>query len=252
MIVGLQIGKETSTGRPGKNYMNLIGRQMNEYSLLAAKNCPEIERIYISTDSPSLKKSGIKFGAKIINRPPELALPTSLTEDVLTHALESIVSDIGEEPELIVLLFANTPTVDSQNISKAIDILRKDSTLDSCFSFAKYDMFSPTRAKKISESNIVMPFVDQSVFEEVSSLRNSQGSVYFADLTIQVLRPVCIKNIDNGTPPLKWMGSKTYGLKVDYGFDLDEEWQIPVLEHWLKNHGFTMDETPYDKLAESK
>ena len=226
--------------------MKLLGRQLNEYSLMAAKNCPEIDRIYISTDSPSLINSGRKYGATIIERPEVLALPESLTEDVLAHAFEYIVTDLGDAPELIVLLFANTPTIDTKNISRAVNILRNDSSLDSCFSFAKYDMFSPTRAKKIDENNIVKPFVNLSAFDDISSIRSSQGSVYFADLTIQVLRPVCITNIDNGTPPLKWMGNKTYGLEVDYGFDLDEEWQIPVLEYWLRNHGFTENKTPYN------
>ena len=105
MIVGLQIGKEKSTGRPGKNYMHLLGRQLNEYSLLAAYHCDEIDKIYISTDSPSLKKSADKFSATIIDRPAELATPEALTEDVLTHAYDIIIEDLGEKPEMVVLLF---------------------------------------------------------------------------------------------------------------------------------------------------
>ena len=245
MIVGLQIGKETSTGRPGKNYMELLGRQLNEYSLLAAHNCKEIERLFISTDSPAIKESAKKYDAHIIERPPELATPESLTEDVLLHAFEHITMVLGEAPEMVVLLFANTPTVDYHLLSKGIGILRRDPSLDSCFSVAKYNMFSPTRAKALKDG-LLTPFVDLENFDEVSSIRSSQGDVYFADLTIQILRPSCFVNMNTGTPPLKWMGNKTYGLKVPYGFDLDEEWQIPVLEYWLKSHGFSVDSTPYD------
>ena len=60
MIVGLQIGKEKSVGRPGKNYMKIMGRQMNEYSLMAAFHCDQIDKIFISTDSPAIKKSAEK------------------------------------------------------------------------------------------------------------------------------------------------------------------------------------------------
>ena len=244
MIVGLQIGKEKSTGRPGKNYMHLLGRQLNEYSLLAAYHCDEIDKIYISTDSPSLKKSADKFSATIIDRPAELATPEALTEDVLTHAYNIIAEDLGEIPEMIVLLFANTPTLDFKKLQEGIKILRNDPTLDSCFSIVKYNMFSPTRAKMLSD-DILKPFVDPKVFGEISSIRSSQGDVYFADLTIQIMRPVCFENMDEGTPPLQWMGKKTYGLEVDFGFDLDEEWQLPVIEYWLRKHGFTETKTPY-------
>lgn len=244
MIVGLQIGKETSTGRPGKNYMQLLGRQLNEYSLLAAYHCEEIEKLYISTDSPAIKSSAPKFNAQIIDRPAELATPESLTEDVLKHAFDHISDEIGENLEMVVLLFANTPTIDHKMLTKGIKILKIDPTLDSCFSVAKYNMFSPTRAKSLKDG-ILEPFADLSNCDEVTSIRSSQGDVYFADLTIQILRPSCFKNMDEGTPPLKWMGQKTYGLEIEYGFDLDEEWQIPVLEYWLKSHGFSEDKTPY-------
>jgi CMP-N-acetylneuraminic acid synthetase len=245
MIVGLQIGKEKSVGRPGKNYMPLLGRQLNEYSLLAAHHCNSIERIFVSTDSPALKESAKKFSATVIDRPPELATPEALTEDVLTHAYDEISKDIGEEPEMVVLLFANTPAIDVSLIEKGIALLREDETLDSCFSAVKYDMFSPTRAKKI-ENDLLVPFVDPDYFGEVNSIRSSQGEVFFADLSIQILRPSCFLNIEDGTPPLKWMGQKCRPLRHDFGFDLDEEWQIPVLEYWLKKRGFTESGTPYE------
>tara|TARA_B100001250_G_C19810694_1_gene795567 strand:- start:1880 stop:2626 length:747 start_codon:yes stop_codon:yes gene_type:complete len=245
MIVGLQIGKEKSVGRPGKNYMKLLGRQMNEYSLMAAYHCKYIDNLYISTDSPAIKSSASKFEAHVIDRPPELATPESLTEDVLIHSYDFIVNHIGEEPEMVVLLFANTPTVDLEKLSQGIEIMRKDNTLDSCFSIVKYDMFSPTRAKKL-ENNLLKPFVPIESFDDVSSIRDSQGSVYFADLSIQILRPVCFTEMSEGVKPLQWMGRNTYGLEVDFGFDLDEEWQLPVIQYWLSKHGFTESVVPWE------
>ena len=129
-------------------------------------------------------------------------------------------------------------------LSEGIETMRNDSTLDSCFSVVKYDMFSPTRAKKI-ENNILLPFTNLDSFNEVSSIRDSQGSVYFADLSIQILRPTCFTNMSEGIKPLQWMGKKTYALEVDFGFDLDEEWQIPVIKYWLSKHGFTESKIPW-------
>lgn len=245
MIVGLQLGKETSTGLPGKNYMKIMGRRLNEYSLLAGYHCKYIDKLYTSTDSPTIKSGASKFEATIIDRPPELARPETLTEDVLTHAYKFIINDLGETPEIIVLLFANAPTVDLEKLYEGIEILLNDPSLDSCFSVVRYNMFSPTRAKGLSANNILQPFVNLKYFQNISSIRSSQGDVYFVDFTIQIMRPTCFVNMDEGTPPLKWMGKKTYGLEVDFGFDIDEEWQIPVIEYWLKKAGFTNTKIPW-------
>ena len=243
MIVALQIGKEKSTGRPGKNYMKILGRQLNEYSLMVAKNCKEISKIYVSTDSDPIKKSAEKYDALVIDRPPELATPEALTEDALSHAYEYICEDINQKPEMVVLLLANAPMVDLKKLEEGIQILRNDSTLDACVSVAKYNMFSPIRAKSM-KNNIISPFVDLKQFDEISSIRSSQGDVYFNEFSIQILRPQCFENIDNGNPPLKWMGKKTYGIEVDFGFDIDQEWQIPVIEYWLRKQGFSNQKTP--------
>ena len=64
-------------------------------------------------------------------------------------------------------------------------------------------MFSPTRARRI-EGNEIKPFVDLKVFGEISSIRSSQGDVFFCDLSVQVIRvkylQECIKvcNLFNG------------------------------------------------------
>ena len=103
MIVGLQIGKEKSVGRPGKNYMQLLGRQMNEYSLMAAHYCKYIDNIYISTDSPSIKASASKFNAYIIERPNELATPESLTEDVYYDKIDAVKDNFERALKMEIL-----------------------------------------------------------------------------------------------------------------------------------------------------
>ena len=245
MIVGLQIGKETSTGRPGKNYMKILGRNLNEYSLMAAFYCKYIESIYISTDSPSIKNSASKFNAIVIDRPFELATPDSLTEDVLTHSYNFILRDLNEIPEMIVLLFANSPTVNIDKLNEGIKIMKNDPSLDSCFSVVKYNMFSPSRAKRLN-NNIIEPFVELNLEGSDSSLRDSLGDVYYSDFSIQILRSSCFENLNKGQPPVKWMGKKTYGLEVDYGFDIDEDWQVPTIKQWLREHGFSTKSTPYN------
>ena len=249
MIVALQIGKGTSIGVPGKNLRLTMGRPIMEYPLMAASKCDLIDRIFVSTDSKEIADIGGKYGATQIDRPPELAKPDTLTESVLQHALSVIRQEIGEEPELIAVMFCNVATTTPESLRQAINILRADKQmeLDSVFSVAEFNMFAPMRARKLNPSGIIEPYVDLSLFSGgISSIRDQNETCYFADFGVQVVRPRCIDNIWAGMPPVRWMGHKSHGLVTDYGFDIDKVWQFPAIEYWLSIHGFSETSTPYD------
>ena len=230
--VGLMIGKKNSAGFPGKNIMNINGLPSCEYGFIAAKQC-QLDDIYVSTDSSEIAEIGSKYKAKLIVRPPALATSEALTEDALVHSYNEICKI--KRPDIIVLLFANNPAISIKLIKKGIDLLSKDESYDSAFSVCKYNMFSPTRARKI-ENNQIKPFVDLSAFGEITSIRSSQGDVYFCDLSVQVIRGSVFTKINEGMQPFQWMGKKSFPLYNDYGFDIDEPWQKAAIELWLKNN----------------
>ena len=246
MHIGLVIGKKNSVGVPGKNTKIILGRPTAEYAFIAGKFA-KLDKIYVSTDSDEIAKIGQNYSAIHIERPANLATPDSLTEDVLTHAYRYIIDDIGDNKiTTISLLFCNNPAINVNLLKDAIHFIENDKeNYDSCFSVVKYDMFSPARARRISASGEMKPFVDLKYIENVSSIRDSQGSVYFCDLSIQVMKPTCFENMEEGQLPFKWQGKKSKAIETDYGFDIDTEWQFVVIEHWLKKHGYTKDTVPW-------
>ena len=116
-------------------------------------------------------------------------------------------------------------------------LLQNDASYDSAFSVCRYNMFSPTRARKL-ENDQIKPFVDLSVFEEVNSIRSSQGDVYFCDLSVQVIRSRVFEDMWNGQLPFRWQGKKSYPLLNTYGFDIDEKWQKVAIEEWLREYWY--------------
>ncbi len=108
-------------------------------------------------------------------------------------------------------------------------------------------MFSPVRARKLAEDGEMKPFVDLSLLDNVSSIRDSSGSVYFCDLSLQVMSPRAIENVKEGGLPFKWQGKRSKAIITDFGFDVDAEWQVAVIEYWLKKHGFTENTIPWVK-----
>jgi CMP-N-acetylneuraminic acid synthetase len=248
MNIGLVIGKKTSTGTPGKNIRRILGRPAAEYAFIAAK-FSNIDKTYVSTDCEVISGIGSGYGATVIHRPAELATPESLTEDVLLHAYNFIKSDFPEGTPIhsISLLFANNPAINVNLLNEALECVVSESQTDSCFSVSKFDMFSPVRARKVNEDGMIEPFVDLSLMNNVTSIRNSSGSVYFCDLAIQVMKERCFTEMDSGQLPFKWQGKVSKAIPNDFGFDIDSEWQFIVIEYWLKKHGFTETEIPWAK-----
>jgi hypothetical protein len=97
-------------------------------------------------------------------------------------------------------------------------------------------MWSPLRARKVGDDGLLHPFVPFEVFESdtLNCDRDSQGDAWFADVAISIVRPHCLEDLNYGILPQKWMGQKIYPLKQEAGCDVDYEWQIPMVEWWLK------------------
>ncbi|HOL93656.1 MAG TPA: cytidylyltransferase [bacterium] len=243
MIPALMIGREGSTGFPGKNLYPVLGRLLCAYPLLAAKQSQGVDRVYVSTDSPRIKEIAREHGAEIIDRPPELCTAAALGEDAFAHGYRVIrdrLAEVGHTLEMIVLLFANVATVTGELIDQGIEILRNHPEFDSATSVSRYNMWSPLRARRLKEDGCLHPFVPFETFGDPATLncdRDSQGDVYFADMGVSVVRPHCLEHLDQGLLPQKWMGQKIAPIHSWGGCDVDYEWQIPGVEYWLKKHG---------------
>ena len=110
MIAAILIGRQGSTGYPGKNVTDVLGKPLMAWPLEAASAVQEIDRIYVSTDSPQIREISKKYGARLIDRPPHLATKAALGEHAYQHAHEVITKELkkeGKTPELYVLLMAN-------------------------------------------------------------------------------------------------------------------------------------------------
>ena len=257
MIAALLLGRKGSVGFPGKNMYPILGRPLMEYPLLAAVSAKKVDSVYVSTDDERIMQIGERHGAHIIVRPPELASKRALGEHAYVHGYRAISEKMkaeslklqGEEIELMVLLFCNAATILADTIDRGIEILRENPEYDSVVTVSCYNMWSPLRARKIGDDGLLQPFVPFEVFGDPATLncdRDSQGDVWFADMSVSIVRPRCLDHLESGLLPQKWMGQKIYPLKQWGGCDVDFEGQIPSVEYWLRQHGFTEVKTPYE------
>ena len=248
MIPVLMLGRDGSVGFPGKNTYPVLERPLMAYPLLAARAAKFVDEIYVSTDSDSIKKVSLEYEAEVIDRPPELATKEALGEDAYVHGFQCIRDSLGKSIEMVVLLFCNAPTILGKTIDAGIQALRDDPTLDSAITVSAYNMWSPIRARKEGPDGLLQPFVPLETFGDLNAIncdRDSQGDVFFADMSVSIVRPRCLEDLNYGILPQRWMGRRIYPLKQWGGCDVDYAWQIPSVEYWLKEHGFTTKATPY-------
>jgi hypothetical protein len=252
MIAALLLGRKGSTGFPGKNLYPVLGRPLTAYPMLAAQNAREVDRVYVSTDDERIMAVAREYGVRVIERPPELATPEALGEDAFVHGYEVIrdeASGNGEQVEMMVLLFCNAATIVSRTIDQGVSILQDHADYDAAVTVSRYNMWSPLRARKVGVDGLLNPFVPFETFGDPRTLscdRDSQGDVWFADMGASIVRPRCLEHIEAGLLPQKWMGQKIYPLEQWGGCDIDYEWQVPGVIHWLTEHGFSETTTPYD------
>mgnify|MGYP001452195458 CR=1 FL=1 len=242
MICALMIGRAGSKGFPKKNITKILGKRLCEYPLIAAKKSKYIDKIFVSTDCPTIKSVSRKYKAVVINRPKTLRTNSALGESVFQHGYFQIKNFLKKENkniELVVLLFANVATISHELIDKGINFLRKNKNFDSAVSTSIYNMWSPLRARKLLKNGSLIPFVPFKTFGNPKTLncdRDSQGDVYFADMSVSIVRPKCLENMKKNLLPQKWMGKKIAPIKSEAGFDMDYNWQIPLAEYWIKKN----------------
>lgn len=241
MIPALLIGREGSQGFPNKNIYPVLGRALMEYPLLAAQRASQVDDVYVSTDSARIKDVASRNSTQVIDRPDYLCTKDALGEDAFKHGYHHIQEVSGREVELIVLLFCNAPCVLPSQIDEGIRVLRENPEYDSAVTVSRYNMYSPIRARKIGQGGLLQPFVPFENYPremDVNCDRDSQGDVYFADVSLSIVRPRCLENLEYGILPQKWMGQKIYPITQEGGLDVDYEWQLPLAIHWLQEHGF--------------
>ena len=235
------IGRKGSRGFKGKNTFKVLNKPMCEYPLIAAKKSKSINKIFVSTDCPKIKKISKKYNVSFIERPKYLNNSKALGDHVFEFSYFKIKKMLKKKKiKIVVLLFANAPTITAKMIDKGIEILKKDKSCDSAVSTSVYNMWSPLRARKQDKNGYLKPFVPFKTFGNPKTLncdRDSQGNVYFADMSVNVVRPRCLEHVKKGLLPQKWMGRKIAPIYSEAGFDIDYEWQMPLLKYWIKKYG---------------
>jgi CMP-N-acetylneuraminic acid synthetase len=236
MIIGIQFGRKGSQGLPGKNKMQLAGRPLYHWSASAMLKCSAVSKCLISTDDEEIEQDLVKQGFLSLPRPAELLNNEALLESSIEWAALEIQKKFPTT-RYIVITMCNAPTVTSEVIQQGITHLENNPEIDSAITVAQLGMFSPERARTLQDG-VLVPYIPFENFgRAITCDRKDHLKTFFADGGATIVRIESLLNMKDNMPPFKWMGKKIHPLEQPAGGgDLDYEWQVPVLEWWVKKY----------------
>lgn len=249
-ICAVLFGRRGSVALPGKNVRHILGRPSLHYPLMAARASAVVDELYVSTDSREILDLARPFGVKEIQRPAQLATDEALLEDAIAHAFHTIEQTAPSPADLYLILLCNAVTVLPDRIRQAADILRRDPGAASVTTGSKWNMFSPVRARRLDpESGLLINYVSTDLLSRVVTIscdRDKSEDCYFCDNSFTLVRREALARLHENHGPFKWMGNRIRFIEqVPGGGDIDVAWQVPVVEWWLQQHGFTETKVPY-------
>nr|WP_315495537.1 acylneuraminate cytidylyltransferase family protein [uncultured Rhodoferax sp.] len=107
---------------PGKNVMDLCGKPLFVWSVLAGRQCPKVTKTIVSTDSAEYQAIALAAGAACPwLRSEELAADNTSSADVVRAVLQGLGDEVAQYRGL-VLLQPTSPLRSADDIAEAIEL----------------------------------------------------------------------------------------------------------------------------------
>lgn len=218
-----------SKGLPNKNILEMNGKPMIAYSIEAAKMCPYIEDVVVSTDSEAIAETSKRYGASVpFLRPAHLASDTATTIDVLKHAVEVYESMHNKRVETVVLLQPTSPLRNDEDVANALELFIKQQA-DSLQSITVSDQHPYLFKKYNTESHAVTDYYAN--FTKVTR-RQDMEEMYALNGAIYIFRKELLtENKIVGKKNIGFVMPKNKSIDIDdiYDFILAEQIMIQSL-----------------------
>lgn len=133
-VVAVIPARGASKGLSRKNVLPLGGKPLIAWTIEAARQCPLVDWVIVSTDDAEIASVAQEFGAAVpFMRPAELASDTASTESVLMHAVEWIEGHESKSYDILVYLQVTDPFRSKNIIERVVRALIDNPDLDSVF-----------------------------------------------------------------------------------------------------------------------
>ena len=169
---------------PGKNLRSVAGKPLIAWTIETALQCPLLDRVIVTTDSPEIVAVAREFGAEVpFMRPAELAGDDVPGVDPLIHAVQWLEAEQQYRPDLVVLLQPTSPLRGVEEIEGSIRLI-VDKSADSVISVAPAPTH-PYWMRTVDDAGRMRDFIEH---DRSISRRQDLPPVYAVDGTIYLIR----------------------------------------------------------------
>lgn len=234
-VVALLTGRGNNTLKD-KNVLPVLGKPLLYYPAMAARSCELISDFYVSSDDDKILNAAADCGYKKIVRPAELALPTAQHVDAIKHALQVMKED-GVEPDILVVLLANSGIVKKEWIQESIENLINNPELSASVPVLLEQDHHPYRCKCLREDGCLDTWFDFKN-RDISTNRQDlpMNFVLCHNFWTLNLKESLYSNVP-GQQPWTFMGNNIKPIVVKESFDVHDEDDIVRTEKWLISEG---------------
>lgn len=213
-----------SKGVPGKNIRPLFGRPLISYTIQQALEHKEIDRVFVSTDSPQIADVARDYGAEVpFLRPHELATDSAPKIPVIQHLVDWIDDNIATTSRIIDL-DPTSPLRDSVDITSCLSLLGEDTdVVITGYASDKNPYFNMV---ELSDNGFA--YLSKELEHSVVT-RQSAPRVYAMNASIYCWHRASLKNgIWNGN-------AKLHVMPRERSIDVDHEIDFQIVEFLMKN-----------------
>jgi N-acetylneuraminate synthase len=122
-VIAIIPARGGSKGIPKKNIKLVAGKPLIAYTIECSKRSKYIDQIFVSTDNEKIAEVSKEYGAKVIERPKELAGDTSQTIDAIKHAVHSLPN--LQDNDILLVLQPTAPLRTTEYIDLCVEKMAK-------------------------------------------------------------------------------------------------------------------------------
>jgi len=218
---------------PLKNIKEICGKPLVYWTVKAAQFCNEIDKIYVATDSQTIRETVSKFGfnkVEVIDRSKESASDTASTESAMLEFA------IKYDFDNIVLIQATSPLLQSKDLDNGFEEFYKEGT-DSVLSTVRQKRFN----WRIDSNGNAIP-INYDVFnrprrQEFDGYLVENGAFYITS------KEALLKTNNRVSGNIK-----AIEMNEDSFFEIDEPSDWVIIEALMKKNGMNEFNIPEIKM----
>ncbi|MDR1450822.1 MAG: hypothetical protein LBI57_00595 [Helicobacteraceae bacterium] len=220
-----------------KNLIEIEGKTFLGWQLSYAADAKLIDEIFVSTEDELIKSEAIKYGANIIDRPKDLALPLTNHGDAILHGVKAAQTALGEDIGIVTILLGNTLMNSGADIDSTIQTLIDNPEADGCMTVWQAQDDHPYRAMTIGSDGYLQSFIK---LNGADTNRQSYPEAVFYDQgpwSARYLSIIKSKRGETGPACWWWMGDKVVPLVRLWvtGKDVHTMLDVEISRTWVQN-----------------